>query len=81
VHAHSEDFPCANNIVTTTITIITTSLRRTCLRLMVQLHVMDVLAVFYKMVQVNQCITTITSRARRIIITTIMRLEASSKAL
>jgi hypothetical protein len=76
---YAKDLTCANNAVTTTITIITTSPKRMYLNLMLQLHGMDDRAMFYRMAQVNQCTTTITSRVHRITITIITHLEASHK--
>jgi hypothetical protein len=77
---YTKGLTCANHVVTTTITIITTSPKRMYLNLIIQLHGMDGRAMAYKMVQVNQCITTITSRVHRITTTIITHLEASHKA-
>jgi hypothetical protein len=76
---YPKDLICANHVVTTTITIITTSPKMTYPSPTLQLHVMHDRAILYKMVQVNQCITTITLRVRRIITTITMHLEASHK--
>jgi hypothetical protein len=77
---YAKDLTCANDTVTTTITIITTSPKRMYLNLILRLHGMDDRPMLYKMVQVNQCITTITSRVHRITTIITTHLEASHKA-